>query len=249
MLVIFVICAGFVLLRGITRMIVGTLVLGVSAWVGFLVWQMAPGLSLDWFGKSIAWFNNGLPATAFLAAFFIIGKIARTVARPFGGSSAPRKPQSLAGTAVRLVLALIPTALISLFVAALVHHGGSIAEVRDYSRKSSSHEDSGKAGLFQQMKDSINGILPASWIQALDPNAQPNRVALAKLIAAESKSPQKPMIDPQTGKPVPRAIIVSDPALQNLAREGKFGTLLRHPLLTKALADPKTQKILRDLSL
>jgi hypothetical protein len=42
---------------------------------------------------------------------------------------------------------------------------------------------------------------------------------------------------------------VDDPELQKLARQGKFGTLLRHPLLTKALEDPKLQALLKDLNL
>ena len=56
-------------------------------------------------------------------------------------------------------------------------------------------------------------------------------------------------MNPRTGEPIPRAIIVDEPVLQKLAREGKFDTLLRHPLLTKALADPKIQKLLHDLNL
>ena len=83
----------------------------------------------------------------------------------------------------------------------------------------------------------------------LDPVAEPSRLALAKLITAQADSPLNPVINPQTGKPIPRAIIVNDPELQNLARDGNYGTLLRHPLLTKALADPQVKKILKDLSL
>ena len=95
----------------------------------------------------------------------------------------------------------------------------------------------------------IEDALPESWIRTLDPLAQHNRLTLAKLIATQSESRLNPVINPQTGKPIPRAIIVDDPDLQNLAREGKFSTLLRHPLLTEALADPKIQKLLRDLNL
>jgi hypothetical protein len=248
-LVIFAICAGFVLLRGITRMIVGTLILGLSAWAGFSVWQLAPGLSVDWFGKSLPWFTNGLPIVAFLVSWSLAAKIAKTVARPFGNSSPPQKPRSFAGVAFRLLLALVPTSLISLLVAAFVHHSGSVAEVKASSENPSHHVSSPTDELVQKLKHSLDEWLPESWSQALDPAADPDRLALAKLIAAQSKTPRKPAIDPQTGQPIPRAIIVDDPDLQNLAREGKFDTLLRHPLLTKALADPKTQKLLRDLSL
>ena len=248
-LIIFAACAGFLLVRGMTRMIVGTIVLGLSAWLGFLVWRQAPGLSVDWTGKSLAWLTNGLPVAAFLTAFFVIQKIATLIARPFGKSKERENPRSFIATGFRLLLALIPTSLICIIGAALVHHSGSVAEVRAYSERSSGKEKTTPDSYSQQLKSAVEAALPASWLAALDPLSQHARINLAKLIAAQSESPHSPVIDPKTGKPIPRAIIVDDPALQTLAREGKFDTLLRHPLLTKALADPKIQKLLRDLSL
>jgi hypothetical protein len=52
------------------------------------------------------------------------------------------------------------------------------------------------------------------------------------------------VIDPETGLPYPRAIIVDDPELADLAREGRFSTILRHPLLSEALKDPLVRKAL-----
>ncbi len=239
-LVIFALCAGFVLLRGITRMIVATVLLGLSAWIGFRVWQIAPALSLDWAGRSLPWFVNGLPAAAFLISFLALRKFASAIARPFGNRDGNRAPRSLAGTVFRLIFALVPTSLIWIAGAALVHHAGSVAEVRDHSGTS-------RPSALERLKSSIESAMPASWLAALDPFAQPSRLALAKLIAAEAASPHKPAIDPATGKPIPRAIIVDDPALQALAREGNFSSLLRHPLLTEALADPAVRSLLRSL--
>lgn len=248
-LVIFAVCAGFVMLRGMTRMIVGTLVLGLSAWIGFLAWQQAPALSVEWTGKSLPWITTGLPAAAFLIALVVIRKVAMVIAKPFGNSTSGERPRSFIAMAFRLLLAVVPTALICIIGATLIHHTGSVAEVRAFSENATGTPKNSPDSFSRKLKASIEAVLPASWLKALDPLTQPSRLTLAKLIAAQSESPGQPLIDPQTGKPVPRAIIVSDPALQNLAREGKFGTLLRHPLLTKALADPKTQKLLRDLNL
>ena len=238
-LVIFALCAGFVLLRGITRMIVATVILGLSAWIGFRVWQLAPALSLDWTGVSLPWLVNGLPVAAFSISFLALRKLATAIARPFGNAGGNKPPRSLGSTACRLILALVPASLIWVAGAALVHHAGSVAEVRDRSGKSRS------TGL-KQLKSSIEATLPATWLAALDPFAEPSRLALAKLIATEAESPRKPAIDPATGKSIPRAIIVDDPALQTLAREGNFSSLLRHPLLTKALQDPSVRKLLGD---
>ncbi|MEO7098328.1 MAG: hypothetical protein ABI162_03120 [Luteolibacter sp.] len=248
-LIIFAVCACFVALRGMTRMIIGTIVLSISAWVGFRIWQDAPALSVQWTGKSLPWLTNGLPAAAFIVCFFLIRKITKILARPFGKSDAESKPRSAVRIAFNLLLALIPTALICLIGATLIHHNGSIAEVRAFSEKSSGMEETTPEGFSQRLKSSVEAAVPESWLKLLDPLTEPSRLTLAKLITAQSESPLKPVIDHRTGKPIPRAIVVNDPELQNLARQGNFGTLLRHPLLTKALADPTVKKIIKDLSL
>ena len=248
-LVIFAVCAGFVLLRGMTRMIVGTVVLSLSAWIGFRVWQQAPTLSVEWTGKSLVWITNGLPVAAFLSSVFFVRKLAKALVRPFGTPPDEPKPRSVTRLAFLLLLALIPTSLIWIIGATLVHHNGSIAEIRSYSEKSIGIPETTPDGFSQKLKSSVEAAIPESWLKILDPLTEPPRLALAKLITAQADSPLKPVINPRTGKPIPRAIIVNDPDLQNLARDGNYGTLLRHPLLTKALADPKIQKLLKDLNL
>jgi uncharacterized membrane protein required for colicin V production len=248
-LIIFAVCAGFVLLRGITRMIIGTAVLGLSVWIAFRVWQIAPSLSMDWTGKSLVWITNGLPVAALLVSFFIIRLIANAVIRPFFKPQGNSIPGTLAGTVLRLVLALVPTSLIVVVVATMANHAAAVADVRASSAKTGGLPDAAPASFSQRLRSALEAKVPEKWFHMLDPFTDPSRLALAKLIASQSGSPLAPVINPETGKPIPRAIIVDDPALQKLAREGKFDTLLRHPLLTKALADPKIQKLLRDLSL
>ncbi len=248
-LIIFAVCAGFVILRGMTRMIIGTVVLSFSAWIGFRVWQVAPTLSFNWTGKSQAWFNNGLPVAVFLISFFLIRKIAKSIANPVKEEPEEEKPRSIIRTSFLLLLALVPTSLICLVGATLIHHNGSIAEVRAFSDKSMGTAESFPDGFSERLKSAVEDALPESWIKNLDPLAQPSRITLAKLIAAQAESPKALIINPQTGEPIPRAIIVDDPDLQNLAREGKFSTLLRHPLLTKALDDPKLRSLLKNLNL
>lgn len=250
-LVIFAACAGFVMLRGMTRMLVGTVVLALSAWIGFAVWQKAPAISFEWFGKPIGFFTTGVPIAAFLGSFFLIRKIAKAVASPFGDDHGDEKKSgsSVILLATRLLLALIPTSLICLIGAIIIHHTGSIAEIRAFAETNLGISDPTPAKFSRNLKNSIEHALPESWLRFLDPLADPARLALAKAITAGSDAPLEPVLDPATGKPIPRAIIVDDPDLQKLAREGKFGTLLRHPLLTKALNDPQVQALLKDLDL
>lgn len=250
-LIIFLVCAGFVMLRGMTRMIIGTVVLALSAWLGFLVWQNAPTLSVEWFGKSIGFVTTGLPIVTFLASFLLIRIIAKSIVRPFGKTeeSEEKSGSSIIRVAVRLLLALIPASLLWLIGATFIHHTGAIAELGAFSEKTLGIDEATPAKFSQHLKASIEDALPASWIKALDPLTDSSRLTLAKAITAQSESPLTPIINPDTGEPIPRAIIVDDPELQNLARSGKFGTLLRHPLLTKALQDPKIQALLKDLHL
>ncbi|NQX01303.1 hypothetical protein HQ447_11655, partial [bacterium] len=100
-LIIFALCAGFVLLRGMTRMLVGTVVLGASAWIGFRVWQLAPAWSVDWTGKSLPWINNGLPVAAFLVSFLVIRWVINAMVRPFSNPSEKSLPRSFAGATLR----------------------------------------------------------------------------------------------------------------------------------------------------
>jgi hypothetical protein len=236
-LVIFAACAGFVMLRGLGRMLVGTIMLGLSAWAGFIVWQEAPGWSLEYLGRVHPWLVNGLPAAAFIVSFILLRKIAGAAARLIGGH--PDDPDDARiPLPFRLLLALIPTTIICLIAAALIHHTGTVAELQAFAEERFGIEEASTATFTRQLKDAINAALPESWLGKIDPLAAPGRLALAKEITAHSKSPPDPVIDPATGRPVPRAIIVDDPELQNLARDGKFGTLLRHPLLGKWLNDP-----------
>jgi hypothetical protein len=94
------------------------------------------------------------------------------------------------------------------------------------------------------MKKSLSDPIPDKLMNWLDPMASKPRVRLAKMIAAGAKTPLEPVTNPATGKPYPRAIIVNDPALNNLARQGRFSILLRHPQLSKALKDPKIRRVL-----
>jgi hypothetical protein len=248
-LVIFAVCAGYVMLRGMTRMIIGTLVLAMSAWIGFLAWQKAPSFSIEWFGKSVGIITTGMPILIFIISFFLIRKIVKAVASPFGKKPESGSSSSITSLALRLLLALIPTSLICLIGATFIHHTGSIAEIRAFAEKSLGIDDATPAKYSQNLKQSVEDALPKSWLRILDPLGDPSRLALAKLVTAQADSPREPVIDPRTGKPIPRAIIIEDSELQTLAREGKFGTLLRHPLLTKALNDPKVQELIKDLNL
>lgn len=245
-LAIFVVCAGFVLLRGAIRMLLGCLVLGTSAWVGFRLWNLAPELVRASFGTHLPWLATALPIAAFLATFIIGRVIVNFLASPFRPAEGERPPLTLTRLLGAALFTLIPTALVITLLAILIYHAGSVAEIQHTTGKAAPTPSS---DLLQTLKASVEKSIPPAWLKLFDPLVDPARLALAKLIAEQSQPQRHPVIDPQSGKPVPRAIIVNDPELQNLARDGHFATLLRSPLLTKALNDPNVQAILKQLNI
>ncbi len=239
-LLIFAVCAIYVTLRGIWRMLLGTLVLAASAGLAFYAWQHGPEWSLAVLGKTSGFITTALPVIVFLAAMFLIRKILKFVASPFtGGDAAPR---SFTNLPMRLFLALIPAVILWFIGATLVHHAGSIAEIRDAAGGGTPEVKS--SAFLQRMKAEVEKLVPADWLARLDPLSAPARVALAKLIAAQSAPQHEPVIDPATGQPIPKAIRVEDADLDNLAEKHDYATLLRHPNLTKILNDPKLKALL-----
>jgi len=242
-LAIFVVCAGFVLLRGVIRILLGCLVLGASAWVGLRLWQMAPDLVKACVGNHFEWAATVLPVAGFLATFVIGRTLVRFLTSPFSRSGGERPPLTLGRLFGVALFTLIPTCLIVTLLAILIYHAGSVAEIKTAAGPANPTPAS---DLIQSLKASVEKSIPPSWLQLFDPLADPSRLTLAKVITEQSRPHRPPEFDPATGKPIPRAIIVNDPELQNLARDGRFSALLRSPLLTKALNDPKVQDLLKN---
>jgi hypothetical protein len=241
-LAIFVICAGFVLLRGILKILLGCLVLGASAWAALRLWQLGPELVKACFGAHLQWLASLLPIAAFLIVFLAGRILVKFLTSPFRNPDNPRPPLTLIRLLSAAVFTLVPTGLILTILMILIYHAGSISEIKQSTRSST---PTPATGFIQDLKSSVEKSIPPAWLQLLDPLTDPSRLALAKIITQQSQPQRTPAIDPHTGKPIPRAIIVDDPELQNLAREGRFATLLRSPLLTKALNDPKVQDFLQ----
>ncbi|MEN9974921.1 MAG: hypothetical protein RLZZ282_927 [Verrucomicrobiota bacterium] len=241
-LAIFVICAGFVLLRGMLKILLGCLVLGSSAWLALRVWQLAPDLVKACLGIHLQWLATALPIATFLITFFIGRMVVNLLASPFQKSSGDRPPLTLMRLLGAALFTLIPTGLIVTLIAIFIYHAGSISEIQQSTHK---NKPTPTSELIDTLKASVVQVIPPAWLKLFDPLIDPTRVTLAKIITEQSQPPRTPVIDSKTGKPIPRAIIVNDPELQNLARDGQFATLLRSPLLTKALNDPKVQDFLK----
>lgn len=241
-LAIFAICAGYMFIRGLLRTVVNTVTLVVSAWVGFRVWQQAPALALEWTKTTSPILTTGLPILAGLITLLVLRKIIRFFRAPVPPSAEDAAPKSSGQLIFRLLITLVPAGLLCLTAATFLHHASSVAEISEAAGKSSPLGNAD--GLAERIKSSLSSAIPSALMDWLDPLTTRSRLDLAKMIVANADKPLKPVIDPETGQPFPRAIIVDDPELQELAKEGRFSTLLRHPLLTEALKNPSMRKSL-----
>jgi hypothetical protein len=240
-LLIFAVCAIYMLIRGLLRTITNLSVLGLSIWIGFLTWQKAPALAFQWTNQTSPLITTGLPILTFILSFILIRKILKFFFTPISthpeeSDDSPPPSRSYAG---KLFVTFIFASVFCLIAAAVLHHITSVAEIRDHAKNGAAENN-----FAVRIKNSLTNAIPASLMNKLDPLASEHRIQLAKIIAGNSGKSSPPEIDPKTGQPIPHTKIVDNPELVSLAKKGRFSTLLRHPLLTEAINDPMVKKAL-----
>ncbi|HEY8960869.1 MAG TPA: hypothetical protein VIM57_01600 [Luteolibacter sp.] len=235
-LIVFLVCAVLVFLRGMLRILIGSAVIAASVYTALWAVREAPAIGIRYTGEPRAWISTALPIVAGLLTFFLLRFLIRFIVKP--GGEKPTVGSRFAG----LFLALIPAALLCLAGALLVHHFGSVAELRTYAEKSAGDGQSKIAAFTRDLKKSLEKAIPSAWLAFLDPATDHARLTLAKLIARQENASLKAEVPKE--EPILRAIVVDEKELRALAREKRYGTLLQHPKIDKALADPKVQKAL-----
>lgn len=243
-LVIFAACAVVAAARGLARLAIGTAMLALSALTGFWMWRNAPALAGTWLPNPPPWFASILTATVALSTFFLLRAIVRTVVRPAGPAAQPMAPKGgIIPRSLRVLCSLVPAALLCFLAAAFIRHLGSVADLRDFALRQAGIQSGAVTGFLTSLKDSINRSVPAEWFHYIDPITDEARLLLAKGITAKAGGSNTPEIDPATGQPIPRAIVVDDPQLQELARSGRFSEILRDPRLDAALSASRGKQI------
>lgn len=244
-LLIFGLCALIAALRGLVRVVLGTAVLALTAVAAYWAWQQAPLFAARFTDQPQPWLAYALPIIAGAGTFLLVRGVGRVVSRPFGPKEGESgAPASSLAKLVALVFSLIPATVLCLVSAMFVNHFGSISEIRAASGQHPGKFDAATA----QMKTLLAKYVPADLLQKLDPLADQARVKLAKLIASDPKH-LPPKAIPVLEEPAMRAIVVDEMKLRKLAKDQRFGTLLSHPDLDKALHDPKVRKALAEIDL
>lgn len=249
-LIIFLICAAFIILRGIFRVVIASIILTFSTWITFIVWQYSPSLSVAWFDKSMDLVTTGLPIITFIVVLLGLRYGIKFLLKPLGSDNKEtpkRKPLTTSRVAFTLIFSLLPTSILFIVVMAMLHHHGTVAELKHFANKES--EETHFEKFTRNFKNSVEQVVPEPVMLALDPLADKSRVALAKVITHQSEPQMALIVDPETNEPIPRAIIVEDAEVNHLVEKRHFSTLLRHPVITDTLKKPEVQEFIRKLQL
>lgn len=249
-LLIFGAIASLAVLRGLLRILWGTLVICLAALAAFACWQQSGEWSRAIIGSEQDWVTFALPCIAFVVAILGLRALGRFVVRPLGETNeetAEKNRRSPIRWAVTLLLSLIPTALLWFTGATFLRHFGSIAEIQTYVSEVSQQPDSSKAGFLIKLKEDVEQLFPEKWFQRIDPLADEARITLAKLISVADEPPPKAI--PVLEVPAIQELILGDETLRDLARRGRYGEILRDPRLDRALENDDLREVLSGLNL
>lgn len=249
-MLIFGVIVSLAMLRGLMRIILGTLLLCASTGAAFFTWQYAPTYAADALAGGPTWLPFGLPVAAFILVFLIGRFLARFLISPLkqpNQEAAEKNRRSPIRWTMTLIFSLIPTAIVCLAGATLLRHLGSVAELKSYAQTLSQDPISKSTVFLVKLKQDIEDSIPSQWFDAVDPSTSDLRMTLAKLISTADSPPPKavPVLETQAI----RQIILSDPQLRDLARQGRYSEILRDPRLDQMLENPDLREVLKNLSL
>ncbi|MBB5350685.1 putative membrane protein required for colicin V production [Haloferula luteola] len=235
-LLVFATLAVFALLRGLLKMLWNTLGLCLAGFVAFWIWQHdLPPHSLPWIAPVA-----GFVVTLLLLRFAVRGLLPA----PSDSESSGTGGKSGLSRLFTLLFSLIPTSAVCFLGALLLRHAGSLAEIQSFAQPD---RTSDSAAFFSQLKQRIDELLPADWFHSVDPLTTQLRLDLAKLIVTADDPPPKAIPVLETGDI--RELILADPELRQLAREGRYAEILRDPRLDRLLENDNLREVLRNTDL
>ena len=248
-LLIFGACASLAVLRGLLRILFGSVILCLSGFAGFFAWRHAPAMASGLTGQEMPWLSIAAPAFAALVTFLLLRLLARFVFQPVGKTGkdiAAENKKSPVRWAFTLLFSLVPASLLWFTGATALRNVGSVAEIRRYVDGPDAAP--ARSAFLAELKASIDRVLPENWFRNFDPLADDARVTLAKLIAlGDGGTPPKAI--PVMEEPELRSLILHDPELRALAKSGRYADILRDPRLDHVMANPDLKKLLEKLDL
>lgn len=242
-LLIFGACALLVIVRGLIRILLGSLVLCASGFAAYLTWKHTPLMTQD---GSFHWVSFVPAALAGLVVLLLLRWVMRFLSKPFGGKDEGEQGRrSPLRWVMTLFLSLVPTSILWVGGATALRSVGSVAEIRRFA---DGGESTDRAAFLAALKSAIDKTLPEAWFKKIDPLSDDARVTLAKLIALGDSAPP-PKAIPVLEEPQIRSLIEHDPQLRSLAQAKRYADILRDPRLDNIVADPDLSAMLAGLNL
>jgi hypothetical protein len=247
-LVIFIICAILVFVRGIFRILIGSATIAAAVYVGLWAWRESGSIAIRYTGKPLPWLDIAWPIVAGLITFVVLRLVTGFVMKPFSRGDGERP--SFFGRLLRVPFALIPTALVCAAGVLLIQHVGNLGELRSFADRTNSTKRPEWAKIAEDLKKTVEANVPSAWVTKLDElNEDHLRLTLAKLITAKAENEVPPKAIVVLEEPALKAVVVDEARLKNLAKEKRYGSLLNHPDINKALLDPHVRKTLKNVDL
>lgn len=247
-LVIFIVCAILVFARGIFRILIGSAIIAAAVYIGLWAWRESAGIAIRYTGKPLPWLDIAWPIVAGLITFIVLRLLMNFIMKPFSKGDGA-KP-SMFARVLRLPFAFIPAALLCAAGVLIIQHVGNLGELRSFADRSTSTKRPEWAKISEELKKTVEANVPADWMAKLDELTQDKmRLTLAKLITAKAENEVPPKAIPVMEGPVLKAIVVDEARLKSLAHEKRYGSLLNHPDVNRALNDPKVREALSKLDL
>ena len=241
-LLIFGAIASLAVLRGLIRILWGTTVLCLAGFVAFHLWNHAPAISSQFIGRDLPALSWVLPAVGFLLSAFLLRFLAKTFFAPLrhpNEEAAHQNRRSPVRWAITLLLSLVPTSAVWFFGATFLRHAGSVAEIRSFV---DTHNLPDHTPFLAKIKESIDRALPSDWFATIDPLTSSSRLNLVKLIATADNPPPKAVAVLEES--AIRDLVLSDPQLRELARQGRYSEILRDPRLDRLLENDNLREVL-----
>ncbi len=229
-LITFGCCVIYMFLRGIARTFINTALLIVSGLVGFWLWNEAPALTLQWTENPSPLLTTAIPIVGFVLTYVILRKIIGFFRSPIPRLAEENAPRSTFQLVFRLFATLIPAAAICLIGALALNHFGAVNEVEDFAENGTQAEEN--TTVPSRLKKALSSVISPELIAKFDPSAGSDHIEAAKAIIAKFQNKEAP---PASDQPKLIALINEHPELIDLAKEGHYSSLLRHPALTEAL--------------
>jgi len=247
-LIIFAAIAALALLRGLLRILWAVVMLSLAALAALFAWRHAPAIGRSWFEPLPDWFSPTLTAASFVLALialrFLGRLLAETTRQP--GLPAGETRRSPAHRALTLLFSLIPAALLCLTAGAVIHQAGGVAELRAFGEKVARQPTPDHTAFLARLRRGLDQSLPG-WIGGEARGSDELRLRLAKLITWLDRNP--PRAIPVLEEHQIRELVLADPELRRLAREGRYGEILRDPRLDRLLENDNLREVLANLDL